>query len=63
MKPNDKIKATVLVILILVGVVIITLIYANINEYNYKRCINNGGKAILQENGYFEKCIIGEKNK
>ena len=52
---------------LLIGIPFITICFIFIvitsqkdNQRRYENCINNGGKAILQETGYFEGCIIGD---
>lgn len=46
--------------LIVVSLIFIGIISQKENQQRYENCINNGGKAILQETGYFERCIIGD---
>lgn len=52
---------------LLIGIPLITICFIFIvitsqkdNQRRYENCINNGGKAILEETGYFEGCIIGD---
>jgi hypothetical protein len=52
---------------LLIGIPLITICFIFIvitsqkeNQRRYENCINNGGKAVLQETGYFEGCIIGD---
>ena len=58
-------KKSLLTLLIGIPLIAIFLIYVvitsqKVNQQRYENCINNGGKAILQETGYFEGCIIGD---
>ena len=52
-------------LLIGIPLIVVFLIYDVItsqkeNKQRYENCINNGRKAMLQETGYFEGCIIGD---
>ena len=46
--------------LIIQSLIFIGIISQKKNQQRYENCINNGGKAILEETGYFESCIIGD---
>lgn len=46
--------------LIVVSLIFVGIISQKKNQQRRENCINNGGKAILQETGYFESCIIGD---
>lgn len=45
--------------LIVASLICVIIISQKENQQRYENCINNGGEAILQETGYFERCIYG----
>lgn len=57
---NKEDKKALLIGIPLVTVLLICAIITSQkeNKQRYKNCINNGGKAIVQETGYFKSCII-----
>ena len=59
MSKEDK-KALLIIPLIVVSLIFVVIISQKENQQRYENWINNGGKAILQETGYFERCIIGD---
>ena len=59
MSKEDK-KALIGIPLITICFIFIVITSQKDNQRRYENCINNGGKAILQETGYFEGCIIGD---
>ncbi len=60
MSKEDKKALLIGIPLIVVSLIFIGIISQKENQRRYENCINNGGKAILQETGYFEGCIIGD---
>lgn len=58
MSKEDKKALLIGIPLIVVSLIFIGIISKKVNQRRYENCINNGGKAILQETGYFESCII-----
>ena len=61
MNKEDK-KALLIIPLIVVSLICVVITSQNEEQQRYENCINinSGGKAILQETGYFERCIIGD---
>lgn len=59
MSKEDK-KALLIIPLIVVSLICVVIISQKENQQRYENCIKNGGKAVLQETGYFERCIIGD---
>lgn len=59
MSKEDK-KALLIIPLIVAFLICAVIISQKENQQGYENCINKGGKAVLQENGYFERCIIGD---
>lgn len=59
MSKEDK-KTLLIIPLIVASLICVIIISQKENQQRYENCINNGGKAILQETGYFERCIIGD---
>lgn len=59
MSKEDKKALLIGIPLIVVSLICIAIISQKGNQQRYENCINNGGKAILQETGYFKSCIIG----
>lgn len=60
MNKEDKKNLLIGIPLIIASLIFAIIISQKENQQRYENCINNGGKAILQETGYFESCIIGE---
>ena len=60
MSKEDKKALLIGIPLIVVFFICIVIISQKENQQRYENSINNGGKAILQETGYFERCIIGD---
>ena len=60
MNKEDKKALLIGIPLIVVFLICVIIISQKENKQRYESCINNGGKAILQETGYFERCIIGD---
>lgn len=59
---EDKKALLIGIPLIIICFIFIVITSQKDNQRRYENCINNGGKAILQETGYFEGCIIeGDK--
>lgn len=59
MSKEDK-KALLIIPLIVAFLICSVIISQKENQQGYENCTNKGGKAVLQENGYFERCIIGD---
>ena len=60
MSKEDKKALLIGIPLIVVFFICVVIISQKENQQRYENCINNGGKAILQETGYVERCIIGD---
>lgn len=60
MSSGDKKALLIGIPLIVVSLICIAITAQRENQQRYKNCINNGGKAILGETGYFKSCIIGD---
>ena len=60
MNKEDKKTLSIGIPLIIASLIFVIIISQKENQQRYENCINNGGKAILQETGYFERCIIGD---
>ena len=60
MNKEDKKALLIGIPLIVVFLICVIIISQKENKQRYENCISNGGKAILQETGYFERCIIGD---
>ena len=60
MSKEDKKALLIGIPLIVASLICVVIISQKENQQRYENCINNGGKAILQETGYFEGCIIGD---
>lgn len=60
MSKEDKKALLIGIPLIVVLLICATITSQKENQQRYENCINIGGKAILQETGYFEGCIIGD---
>jgi hypothetical protein len=60
MSKEDKKALLIGIPLIAVFLIYVVITSQKDNQQRYENCINNGGKAILQETGYFEGCIIGD---
>lgn len=60
MSKEDKKALLIGIHLIVVLLICITIDSQKENQQRYENCVNNGGKAILQETGYFKSCIIGD---
>ena len=59
MNKEDK-KALLIIPLIVVSLICVVITSQNEEQQRYENCINSGGKAILQETGYVERCIMGD---
>lgn len=59
MSKEDK-KSLLIIPLIVAFLICTVIISQKENQQQYENCINKGGKAVLQENDYFERCIIGD---
>lgn len=57
MSKEDKKALLIGIPLIVASLIFVIIISQKENQQRYKNCINNGGEAILQETGYFERCI------
>ena len=57
---NEDKKALLIIPLIVVSLICVVIISQKEEQQRYENCINSGGKAILQETGYFERCIMGD---
>lgn len=57
---NEDKKALLIIPLIVVSLICVVIISQKEEQQRYENCINSGGKAILQEIGYFERCIMGD---
>lgn len=60
MSKEDKKALLIGIPLIVVSLICVAITSQKENQRRYEKCINNGGKAILQETGYFKGCIIGD---
>lgn len=60
MNKEDRKALLIGIPLIIMCFIFIVIVSQKENKQRYENCINNGGKAILQETGYFEGCIIGD---
>jgi hypothetical protein len=60
MSKEDKKALLIGIPLIAVFLIYVVITSQKDNQQRYENCINNGGKAILKETGYFEGCIIGD---
>ena len=60
MSKKDKKALLIGMPLIVVLFICVAIVAQRENQQRYENCINNGGKAILQETGYFESCIVGD---
>lgn len=60
MSKEDKKALLIGIPLIVVLLICVAIASQRVNKQRYENCINNGGKAILQETGYFKSCIIGD---
>ena len=60
MSKEDKKTLLIGIPLIVAFLIFVIIISQKENQQRYNNCINNGGKAVLQETGYFERCIIGD---
>lgn len=60
MSKEDKKALLIGIPLIVVSLICVAIISQKENQQRYENCINKGGKAVLQENGYYERCIIGD---
>jgi hypothetical protein len=59
MSKEDKKTLLIGIPLIVASLICVIIISQKENQQRYENCINNGGEAILQETGYFERCIYG----
>jgi preprotein translocase subunit YajC len=54
---NKKIATFISMIVIFIVLIFLLVIYQKLNENRYKACINNNGKAVVNEYGFFKNCI------
>ena len=57
MDREDKLSLIIGIPIIIAGLISILIIGQKLNKERYNSCVNNGGKAIVNETGYFENCI------
>ena len=60
MTKEDKILSIIFIPIMLIGFIFIIIIGQKLNKDRYDSCINNGGKAIVNETGYFKNCVYGD---